>query len=328
MKLIRNRPQEMTSAKRPDGRSSAGQDRAGGCVVAIGNFDGMHLGHAALLEQAQKLAGDELPVAVVSFEPLPAAFFRPDQAPARLSTVYQKLQWFKQQGVDITWLMRFDGRLAALSAREFVEQVLVQALDAKAVVVGEDFRFGKGRQGGTDTLGALGEEFSFNTELVAAVTLEGERISSTRIRQALAAGQFGLAKKLLGRAFRMEGRVIRGAGLGKKLGYPTANLRVRKLPSPVHGVMAAWARVQGDVWRATVCSLGTRPAVGGKDPLLEVHFFDFDRDLYGQRIDVQFVAKLRDEQDFDNIDQLIQQMNRDEAQARAVLARHEPPEQA
>jgi riboflavin kinase / FMN adenylyltransferase len=326
MRVIRNRPGPAPGVER------AGRYARFGSVVAIGNFDGLHRGHQALIGRCQRLAqksaatatgsgaGGRLAVAVVTFEPLPQAFFRPQQAPARLSTVYQKLGGLRTLGVDIAWLTRFDAQFAALSARDFVERVLVADLGAAFVVVGEDFRFGRGREGDVKLLRELGAEFGFAVQVEPAVHRDGERISSSGIRAHLAAAEFDAAAECLGRPFRMEGRVIRGARLGRRLGYPTANLRIRAEPSPVGGVLAAFARSPGGDWLPAVTNLGRRPAVGGKEPLLEVHFFDFEGDLYGQRLEVQFVAKLRDERGFARIEDLVEQMKRDELAARAVLA--------
>jgi riboflavin kinase/FMN adenylyltransferase len=280
----------------------------------------------ALIERCREKASADDRVAMVTFEPLPQAFFRPEQEPARLSTVYQKLSSFQAAGVDIVWMMRFGKQLASLPAREFVRQVLHADMRAKCVVIGEDFRFGRGREGNVEMLKQFGVEMNFAVETVAAVECGGQRISSSRIRQQLAAGDFQAAAECLGRPFRMEGHVVRGANLGKKLGYPTANMRIRARPSPLQGVFAVYARRTGDRWRAGVSNLGWRPAVNGKEPLLEVHFFDFDEDLYGQRLEVQFVAKLRDELDFDSMDELVEQIKSDEAQARACLAQTAMPE--
>jgi riboflavin kinase/FMN adenylyltransferase len=309
MRVIRNRP-EWKGGAYPSGRS----------VVAIGNFDGVHLGHQALIGRSIELVQPGESVAVVSFEPLPQAFFRPEQAPARLCTVYQKLNWLRSAGVGVTWLMRFDGALAALSARDFAEQVLARKLNAKTVVVGKDFRFGRGREGDVTVLRTLGHELGFGVETVMAVCMDGERVSSSGIRSKLAAGDFHSAAAWSGRPFRMEGHVIRGAGLGRTLGFPTANLAIRARPSPVAGVLAAFSRIGDGPWLPAVTNVGRRPAVGGKEPLLEVHFFDFDRDLYGQRLEVQFVAKLRDELNFGCLDDLVAQMKRDEQGARQCLA--------
>jgi riboflavin kinase/FMN adenylyltransferase len=315
MQIIRNRPERKDPAGVPEGSA-----------VAIGNFDAVHRGHRSLIERCRQLAGRRHAVAVVSFEPLPQAFFRPDDPPPRLTTVYRKLELLRGLGVDLTWLMRFDASLAALSARDFVRQVLVERLNARYVVVGADFRYGRGREGDVALLRQLGEEFGFEAVTVPAVMCNGDRISSTGIRRLLAAGEFAPAADQLGRPFRMEGHVVRGAGLGRKLGYPTANLRVRSQPSPLGGVLAAFSSIAGGPWLPAVTNLGRRPVVGGRETLLEVHFFDFDRDIYGQRLDVQFVAKLRDEENFDSIDDLVARMKQDERQARAILAKVRPPE--
>jgi riboflavin kinase/FMN adenylyltransferase len=265
-------------------------------------------------------------VAIVSFEPLPQAFFRPEHAPARLCTVYQKLKLLKQAGVDVTWLMRFDRSLATLSARDFADKVLARKLNARSVVVGEDFHFGRAQQGDVTLLRKLGHELGFSVETVPAVLFDGERISSSGIRKKLAAGEFRSAANSLGRPFRLEGHVIRGAGLGRTLGFPTANLAIRTKPSPVAGVLAAFSRFAGGPWLPAVANLGCRPAVGGTELLLEVHILDFDQDLYGQRLEVQFVAKLRDELNFASLDELVAQMRRDELEARRCLADSREPQ--
>jgi riboflavin kinase/FMN adenylyltransferase len=315
MRVIRNRPDKV--------RAATGSGRS---VVTIGNFDAIHRGHQALIERCRALAAGRERVAVVTFEPLPQAFFRPDAAPPRLTTVFQKLGLLRSLGVHTTWMMRFDQQLAAMQAQAFVEQVLVRSLGAVQVVVGEDFRFGRGREGDLGLLRKLGQAHGFGVSPVAAVMNNGERISSSGIRRKLASGDFETAAAWLGRPFRMEGHVLRGAGLGRKLGYPTANLAIRSRPSPLQGVLAAYARVSGGAWLPAVINLGRRPAVGGTEPLLEVHFFDFDQDLYGQRLEVQFVAKLRDELDFATLDDLVAQMKHDESAARSCLAETPLPE--
>jgi len=294
-------------------------------VVAIGNFDGLHLGHRALIRECQARRGEGDLVSVMTFEPLPQAFFRPEQAPARLSTVYQKLSLLADAGVDQVWMMRFGAELAGLSAAHFVRQALVDGLNAGCVVVGEDFRFGRGREGDVAMLAEMGREYGFDVSTLPAVEQGGQRVSSSGIRALLAAGDFGTAENWLGRPFRMEGHVVRGAQLGRKLGFPTANLRIRAQPSPLQGVFAVFARARGGDWLPAVSNLGWRPVVDGKEPLLEVHFFDFEQNLYGQRLEVQFVAKLRDELNFDSMDDLVDQMNEDARQARACLARTEMP---
>jgi riboflavin kinase/FMN adenylyltransferase len=322
MRVIRNRPAE---APVEGSQREVGTHAPAGAAVAVGNFDGVHRGHLAVIDRCRQLATAGQAIAMVTFEPLPLAFFRPAQAPARLTTVFQKLRLLRAAGVDITWLMRFDGRFASLTAREFAERVLVSGLGARQVVVGADFRFGRGREGDVATLATLGDEFGFGVHVEPAVLCDGERISSSGIRQHLAAGEFNQAAALLGRPFRMEGHVVRGAGLGRTLGYPTANLRIRAEPSPLGGVLAAFARIADGPWLPAVTNLGRRPAVGGGEPLLEVHFFDLDEDFYGQRLEVQFVAKLRDELDFGNLGALTAQMKRDEQAARRCLEQLELP---
>lgn len=314
MRVIRNRPGQL-----------AGGIADGGTVVTIGNFDGLHLGHQALVQRCHALRKPGEKVAVVTFEPLPAAFFRPEQAPSRLNAVDRKLRVLRSLGVDLTWLMRFDAALAGLGAREFVQQVLVESLAARVVVVGHDFHFGRGKEGNARTLELLAEEFGFREDIVPPVMLDGERVSSSGVRKCLLAGDFEGAARLLGRPYRMGGHVVRGQALGRKLGYPTANLRIRAEPSPLTGVLATWARINGGPWLPGVSNLGRRPVVGGRDPLLEVHFFDFDEDIYGQRLDVQFVAKLRDEANFARVEDLVEQMKKDEVEARARLAQADRP---
>ncbi len=311
-------------------------------AVAIGNFDGVHLGHQALLREARRHAatigdgggdrrrdeggnpageaGPVLETALVSFEPLPRAFFAPEHAPPRLTGPAEKLHQVRAHGVDLTWLLRFNGALAALTARAFVERILVEGLGARAVVVGEDFRFGRGREGDLAMLRSLGGEFRFHVEAVPAVTHEGERISSTAIRSALGQGDLARAEAMLGRPYTVTGRVVRGRQLGRDLGYPTANVRPWGGSTPLDGVFAVQARVGEGAWRDGVASVGTRPAVGGGEPLIEVHLFDFDGDLYGKALETRFVRRLRGERDFPGLEALVEQMKNDESEARSVLA--------
>ena len=289
-------------------------------VVTIGNFDGLHLGHQALIRQCKLLAESGIPVAVVSFEPLPQAWFKPVAAPARLMSVRQKLEYLVNEAVDLTWLMRFNHSLAAMSAEDFVRLLLVDTLAVRQVVVGEDFRYGAGRQGDIDSLRRAGRKLGFELNLVPMLDVDGQRVSSSSIRQCLARGELQKAKQLLGRPFRMSGRVIKGRQLGRKLGYPTANMSLAILPSPLMGVFAIRVRWGSRGFHDGVANLGTRPAVDGEGMLLEVHLFDFEGDLYGQRLEVEFVMKLRDETNFENIDDLVVQMQEDECQAREYLA--------
>ena len=288
-------------------------------IVTIGNFDALHLGHQTLLRFCESLADGKRPIAVVTFEPLPATWFRPDDAPARLMSVRQKLDYLANEGIELVWLMRFNQALAAMNAEDFVQSVLVDTLAASDVVVGEDFRYGKGRQGDTDSLRQSGEKLGFGLNTIPMLDVDGHRASSTAIREYLAVGDLERARHLLGRPFRMAGRVIRGQQLGRQLGYPTANIRLAASPSPVKGIFAIRARWGESGWHDGVANLGTRPAVGGEGFLVEAHLFDFEGDLYGQRLEIEFIKKLRDEAHFADIDDLVVQMREDERQARVCL---------
>ena len=293
-------------------------------VVAIGNFDGVHRGHRALINHAREQAGSEREVAVVSFEPLPRAWFDSANAPPRLTGPAQKLRLLREAGVDLAWLLRFNGALAGMSARGFAEQILHRGLHAQVVIVGEDFRFGKGREGDLKMLRDLGGELGFEVSPVGDVTANGQRISSTAIRTAIAEGDFAGAELMLGRPYTVMGHVIRGGQLGRTLGYPTANIRPWQGSTPLHGVYAVRSRAGQGPWRDGVASVGQRPAVGGGETLLEVHLFDVDADLYGQRLETRFIARLRGEEDFASLDELVRQMNNDAHVARSLLASAAP----
>lgn len=290
-----------------------------GSVVCIGAFDGLHLGHRALVRHAVSRARMlDLPAVALSFEPLPREFFAVDMPPPRLSLPRARFNGLCHLGVDLVGLLRFNAQLTGMSAEDFIRTMLVARLRAREVWVGPGFRFGRDRNGDLRTLQLLGASNGFTANAIEAVG-DGARISSTRIRTALATGDFATSTRLLGRPFAISGRVVRGERLGRTLGYPTANLRFGgKLP-PLSGIFAV--RVHGVCADAlpAVASVGTRPTVGGTEPLLEVHLFDFDGDLYGRRIDVEFVAKLRNEEKFVDLPALVAQMHRDAAQARSIL---------
>ncbi|MFP7721188.1 bifunctional riboflavin kinase/FAD synthetase [Lysobacter sp. A3-1-A15] len=291
-----------------------------GSVVCIGAFDGLHLGHRALVRHAvDRARALGVPAVALTFEPLPREFFAADAPPPRLLSARAKAQGLVDLGVDQVGLLRFDARMAGMSAEAFCRDVLARRLGAREVWVGPGFHFGKGRQGDLATLRAQGRELGFDAGEIAPVLLDGERVSSTRIRAALAEGDFALAERLLGRPYAISGRVRRGRQLGRKLGYPTANLHFDGDTPALSGIHAT--RVHGpglDAW-PSVSSLGTRPTVDGGEPVLEAHLFDFEGDLYGSRIEVEFVARLRDEEKFDNLADLTAQMHRDAEQARALL---------
>jgi len=292
-----------------------------GSVLAIGAFDGLHRGHAALLAKVHERATKKgLVAAAVSFEPLPRSYFSP--APLkRLSSVREKLCGFAEAGIETLLQLHFNAALVAMSAEDFVREVMVARMGAREIWVGADFRFGHNRVGDVALLEAMQGEGDYEVRVLDVVTNgDGQRVSASRVRGALASGDFVHAAELLGRRFSIGGRVVRGQRMGHTLGYPTANTRLGKRVSPVSGIFAVRVNVAGKWWPG-VASLGVRPTIaGGGEPLLEAHLFDFDGDLYGQRIEVKFVAKLRDEEKFAGLDALRTQMDRDAAEARRILA--------
>ena len=291
-----------------------------GSVVCIGAFDGLHLGHRALVRRAVGRAQAlGVPAVALSFEPLPREFFARDQPPPRLTLARGKVQGLRELGADGVGLLRFDAKLSAMTAEDFVRRLLVQRLAAREVWIGPEFRFGHKRGGDLPLLQAMGAELGFSAGEIEPVQALGERVSSTRIREALRAGDFLQAENLLGRPYAIGGRVVRGKQLGRTLGFPTANLRFPKTPA-LSGIYATWVHGLGDKPMASVSSFGTRPTVQGVEPLLEAHLFDFDGDLYGRHIEVEFVAKLRDELNFPDLPALTEQMHRDADNARRLLS--------
>jgi riboflavin kinase/FMN adenylyltransferase len=292
-----------------------------GSVVAVGAFDGLHRGHQALLAEVRERAAvlGCAPV-VVSFEPLPRAFFAREPL-ARLSSVREKLRGFAAAGMAQTLLLRFNAALTAMSAEDFVRQVLARRLAAREVWVGADFRFGHKRAGDVAMLERMGDELGFRACTMPSVLLDDSRVSATRVRMLLAAGEFTGAANLLGRPFVIDGKVEYGNQLGRTLGFPTANIHLRSRVSPVAGIFAVRVGLgDGECSWPGVASLGVRPTVNQVvEPLLETHLFDFEGDLYGQRMAVEFVAKLRDEQKFDGLDALKAQMDHDARSAREIL---------
>jgi len=292
-----------------------------GSVVAVGAFDGLHRGHQALLAEVRERARVlQAQPAVVSFEPLPRAFFSREPLP-RLSNMREKLRGFAAAGVEHALILRFNQALTGMSADDFVRRVLVKRLAARELWVGADFRFGHKRAGDVALLERMGAELGFVTRIMPAVLLDGARVSATRVRELLAAGEFAAAEPLLGRPFVIEGKVEYGHQLGRTLGFPTANIHLQQRVSPVQGVFAVRVGLgESECSWPGVASLGIRPTVNEvSEPLLEVHLFDFDGSLYGQRMAVEFVAKLRDEQKFDGLDALMAQMHQDARAARQIL---------
>jgi len=294
-----------------------------GSVVCIGAFDGLHLGHRALVRHTVARARAlGLPAVALSFEPLPREFFAAANPPPRLLLPRGRVEGLLGLGVDHLGLLRFDAAFAAMPAEAFVRQVLVGRLGAREVWIGPEFRFGHRRGGDLALLQAMGAELGFSAAQIAPVEAAGGRVSSARIREALRAGDFATAAALLGRPYTIGGRVVRGRQLGRTLGYPTANLRFPKVPA-LSGIYATWVHGVGERPWPSVSSFGTRPTVEGVEPLLEAHLFDFAGDLYGRHIEVEFVARLRDEEKFPDLPALIRQMHLDAQQARHILSESE-----
>jgi riboflavin kinase / FMN adenylyltransferase len=294
--------------------------RPQGSVICIGAFDGLHRGHQALIEYTRSRAREKkLDLVALSFEPLPREFFSRDNPPPRLLLPRAKYEGLAKLDCDVVGLLRFNAQLSAMSAEDFIEQVLVNKLNAKEIWVGPEFRFGKVRRGDLAMLQNLGQTFGFTAHEIPPVLFEGERVSSTRLRLQLTSGDMLGAEKALGYRYAIAGKVVYGKQLGRKLGYPTANIRLAGKRTALHGIYATWVHGVGAEKIASVSSLGTRPTVFGVEPLLEAHLFDFEGDLYGKRIEVEFVAKLRDEEKFDDLAALVKQMNLDSQQARKIL---------
>lgn len=293
---------------------------AGPYVAAIGGFDGIHLGHRTLIDHARSIARRQgCKSMVLSFEPLPKEYFAPQDPPARLTNFRERWRLLEADGPEAFCVLRFDDRLRSHTARQFAELLLRGGV--RYVVIGHDFRAGYRGEASVDWFRAHGPAMGLGVAVVEPVMGEGLRIGSGVIRGALAAGDLAMAARLLGRPYAMRGRVVAGERLGRQIGFPTANLRMGRRRTPLDGIFAV--RVRGvEAGRALggVASLGTRPTVGGGAPLLETHVFDFAGDLYGREIEVEFVARLRDELRFENVDAMVAQIHRDAAEARAVLS--------
>lgn len=289
-----------------------------GCVATIGNFDGVHLGHQAVLGQlAERAAELNLPAVVITFEPHPREFFARGAVPPRLSRFREKFQALRRFSVARVVCLRFDQALADMAAAEFIQRLLVEGLAVRYLVVGDDFRFGQGRQGDFAMLQAAGKDHGFQVATMHSFNVDGMRVSSTAIRNALARDDLAAAEKLLGRPYRMCGRVVHGDERGRGIGYPTANIHLHRQSSPVNGVYAVELFGLEREPLAGVANVGTRPTVSGVESRLEVHLFDFDRDIYGRYVHVDFLYKLRPEQRFETIEELVAQIHKDVEAARA-----------
>jgi len=287
-------------------------------VVSIGNYDGVHVGHVKILDllkaKSDAIGGQ---ATVLTFEPHPHEFFSPMNAPPRLIRWRDKLEKLKAQDVHQVMTLRFNETLSQTSAEDFVKQVLVDALNTQHVVIGDDFRFGRKRHGDVAMLESLGHQYGFSLTTIDTCMLEGERISSTRIREALRADDFDLAHRLLGYPFAIRGRVAHGDKRGRTIGFPTANIILPSDNLPVWGVYAVKAHFKNQPSKTGVANVGIRPTVGGDRVLLETHLFDFDGDVYGCRIEIEFASKIRNEEKFESFQQLKDQIERDAAAARA-----------
>ena len=314
MRLIRG----LTNLKRLSGQ--AGSPLAGGCVATIGNFDGVHLGHKTIIDQVKQKASQlGVPAAVMIFEPQPREFFRGAEAPPRLMPFRQKFEALLAEGVDMVLCIRFDETFRSYSGMGFIEDVLISGLGVRHLVVGDDFRFGCDRAGDFRLLQSVGQERGFTVENTRTVTVDGERVSSTRVRNALNVNGLEEAERLLGHPYRIHGRIVYGRQLGRQLNAPTANILLNQMPA-LRGVYVVRARLETGEWCDGVANIGLRPTVDGKRPSLEVHLFDFAGTLYGQHLEVVFRHGLRDEVKFDSVDELRQQIARDFDNARAWLA--------
>lgn len=294
-----------------------------GCVLAIGNFDGMHLGHQAIVRRMTEKAQDmNLPAVLMTFSPSPQEFFRGRLAVPRLTTVSERYLALENSGVDFMIVLPFNRKLARTDAREFIRRHIVDSLHTRYLLVGDDFRFGADRQGDYRMLAESGKEYGFETERLHTMEADGVRISSTLLRKVLKSGDLQHVERLMGRRFSMVGRVTHGDKRGRQLGFPTLNLPLRRVP-PMTGVFAVLADFLDGERKTGVANLGCRPTVGGFRNLLEVHLFGFEREIYGKRTRIEFVKKIRDEMKFDSLDVLKEQIRTDCLQARALFDEQE-----
>lgn len=292
-----------------------------GSVVTIGAYDGLHLGHQKLLGRVTDLARDlELTAVVMSFEPMPKEFFAGSSSPARLMRFREKFESLADRGIELFYCPRFAAPMRDISAADFIRRVLIHGLNARYVVVGDDFQFARGREGTLEHLQQTAAILGYSVEQVPSVIVDGVRVSSTAIREALGSGNMEHATALLGRPYRMSGKIVQGDRLGRTLGYPTANVDLRRRQSAVMGVFAARVHGIDGGPHDAVASVGSRPTFNGTVPILEVHLFDFDKDVYGEYIHVDFIGWLREQEKFEAVDELVAQMHIDADNARSVLA--------
>lgn len=283
-----------------------------GAVVTLGNFDGMHLGHQALLNKLNAMRESlNLPSIVITFEPQPKEFFAKRETVPRLMRFCEKWLALKDYNIDYVFCLRFNQALASLSPEAFVKKILIDQLNAKVVIVGDDFRFGAKRAGDYTQLKQLGDKYGFQAIEMPTIMVDNKRVSSTRVREALEAGDLNAAEKLLGRPYRLYGKVGHGDRLGRDLGYPTANVNLHRDLVPLGGIFVIRVYGLGDHPYEGVANVGTRPTVGGTRILLEAHLFDFNAEIYGHNIEVEFLHKLRDEERYDTLEELVEHIHQD-----------------
>ena len=295
-----------------------------GCVLTIGNFDGVHLGHQAILKRLEVCANEHgLPSTVMIFDPHPEELFNKDNAPARLTRLREKLTELKKYHVQRVVLIKFNQSFSQMTAEQFVIELLINQMGVKHLIIGDDFRFGYKRQGDFKLLESLAIEHQFQLENTKTLELDGQRISSTAVRTFLAAGELNRAEQFLNRRYTMSGKIFHGDKRGRTIGFPTANIRVNRLKNPLSGVFAVTMLLGVDVTKARrlmgIANIGTRPTVDGTREQLEVHLFDFDETIYGEYVVVEFLQHIRDEQRFNGLDELKEQISKDVVKAKEVF---------
>ena len=289
-------------------------------AVTIGNFDGVHRGHQLVIRQLRGVAAAaNLPTVVIIFEPQPIEFFAPDKAPKRLARFRDKIAYLKAQHIDYLLCLHFDADLAALSAEDFVQRILIDSLQTRHLVIGDDFHFGHQRQGNFSFLQQNSERFGFRVDETETLMQDGERVSSTRVRDCIQQEDFKRAAALLGRPYSLSGRIAHGQKLGRQLGYPTINIKMGDKTLIVKGIFAVRVKGIDNQPLRGVASIGTRPTVNGVDTILEVYILDFNRDVYGYRVEVEFLHKIRNEEKFDSLDELTAHIAQDTAKAKAFF---------
>ena len=293
-------------------------------AVTIGNFDGVHRGHQLVISQLQRVAaGASLPTVVIIFEPQPIEYFAPDKAPKRLSRFREKIAYLKAQKIDYLLCLHFDHDLAQQSAEDFVQKILLDSLNTRHLVIGDDFHFGKNRQGNFGFLLQNSARFGFTVDETETLMQDGERVSSTRVRECIQQEDFAGAAELLGRPYSLSGRIAHGQKLGRQLGYPTINIKMGDKTLIVKGIFAVQVKGIDNQPLRGVASIGTRPTVNGVDTILEVYILDFNRDVYGYRVEIEFLHKIRNEEKFDSLEELSAHIAQDTAKAKAFFERDE-----